>query len=352
MLACLKILPLFLVLSFQFQGCNIWDYLQPPAREPVAPQGNRSEARELLTSYLTARLAGENTENLRDYLTEEAWNDYQSAQLSLRAEDEEQFVGYKIINEADLAGGRYAFTTVMQTVNRNRPQAENATEDLIVSFKNDEYRISSARLLERAELRAEGTDLIWEGVETGKEESTVKVFNLRDFPAQMRPIGGEEGIEFILERSGYSAVVLHPEGKGAAFGTAGTHGALGVLSWDGKTPAPEKVKLTPLDLFYGGKVQLLAFSPDAQYIAAEIATPAGTDRVEVYRTDQRNKLNLQLKDAFPAEQYNTVFHHWEEDRNHLVLRVTAGSGQTGDPEIVGIWRINIQTGEREKVIID
>ncbi|NLW56346.1 MAG: hypothetical protein GX050_07015 [Firmicutes bacterium] len=349
MIAGLKILPLFLILSFQ--GCNLWDYLQPPNREPVTPPGNRSEARELLSSYLTARLSGENTENLRDYLTDEAWNDYQSTRLSLRSENEEQFVGYKILDETDLAGGRYAFTTVMQAVSRARPQAKNTTEDLIISFRNDEYRISSARLLGVTKIRAEGTDLIWEGVGADNRESAVKVFNLQDFPAQMRPIGGEEGIEFILERSGYSAVVLHPEGEGAAFGTTGTHGALGVLTWGEKIPASEKVKLTPLDLFYGGRVQLLSFSPDAQYIAVEIATAAGTDRVEVYRTDQRNKLNLQLNEAFPAEQYNTAFHHWDAAR-HLVLRVTSGPGQTGDAEKVGIWRINIQTGEREKVIIE
>ena len=231
-----KILPLDPFLS----GCN----LGLPAtanREPVTPPGNRS-ARELLSS--TCGVVGENTKT-SGLFNGEAWNDYQSTRLSLRSENEEQFVGYKILDETDLAGGRYAFTTVMQAVSRARPQAKNTTEDLIISFRNDEYRISSARLLGVTKIRAEGTDLIWEGVGADNRESAVKVFNLQDFPAQMRPIGGEEGIEFILERSGYSAVVLHPEGEGAAFGTTGTHGALGVLTWGEKIPASEKVKLTP-----------------------------------------------------------------------------------------------------------
>lgn len=348
MTAGLKILPLFLALSLQ--GCNLWDYFQPPAREPVVPQGNRSEARELLYSYLNSRLAEENTENLRAYLTDEAWNDYQSGQLALRAKNDEEFVGYKIMEESDLSGGRYAFTTVIQSVTRDLPQAENMTEDLMISFSSDEYRISSARLLETTKIRTQGTELIWEGLGADNKESEVKVFNLQDFPAQMRPIGGEEGLQFVLERNGYSTVVLNPEGEGAAFGTTGTHGALGVLTWGGKIPTPEKVKLTPIDLFYGGSVQLLSFSPDSRYIAAEIATAAGTDRVEVYRTDEQNKLNLQLNEAFPVEQYNSAFHHWEADSKYLVLRVTSGPQQTDAEEKLGTWRINIQTGEREKVI--
>ena len=350
MTVALKILPLFLVLSFQ--GCNLWDYLKPPSREPALPQGSRTEARELLYSYLNSRVVGESTENLRAYLTEEAWNDYRSGNLTLQSGNSKEFVGYKILDETDLSGGRYAFTTVMQGVDRVRPQAENTTEDLIVSFSNDEYRVSSARLLQTTTIRTVGEDLIWVGAGSEGKESEVKIFDLQDFPPRMAPIGGTNEQEFGVGRNGYSTVVLNPEGQRAAFGTSGTHGAMAVLTWEGKIPAPGRVKLIPLDLFYGGRVKLLSFSPDSKYLATEIASPAGTDRVEIYRSDQRNKLNFQLEQAFPIEQYHISFQHWEVNSKSILLRVTSGPEQTGVEEKLGTWRINIQTGEREKVIGD
>ncbi|HBR29543.1 MAG TPA: hypothetical protein DD789_08930 [Firmicutes bacterium] len=345
MTAGYKMLSLFLVLSFQ--GCNLWDYLSPPEREPVAPQGSRMEARELLYSYMNARLADESEENLRGYLTEEAWNDYQSGDLNLRAGANREFIGYKIMDESDLAEGRFAFATNLQEIDRTQPQAANITEDLIVSFSDEEYRISSARPLKIVELKGQGHDLIWVSRAEGRENE-VKLFNLQDFPEWMSSTGRELQLE--AGRAGYATVILNPENRRAALGTTGTHGALGLLSWTGETPDPEQVELTPVDVFYGEHTNLLAFSPDTRYLATEIRSTVGTDRVDVYQVSEANKLNFQLNQAFPPEQYNVSFVRWEPDSKGLLLRVSAGVKQSGEEDKMGTWRLNVQTGEREKVI--
>ncbi|NLY91791.1 MAG: hypothetical protein GX081_09360 [Firmicutes bacterium] len=345
MTAGYKMLSLLLVLSFQ--GCNLWDYLKTPERQPEVPRGNRTEARELLNSYLNARLAGESEENLRAYLTAEAWNDYQGGELTLRAENKQEFVGYKVMDESDLAEGKFGFTTNLQLVEREQPRAANLTEDLIVSFEEDEYRVSSARLLKTEEIRGVGSDLIWISREKEKENEA-KLFNLQAFPARLTPLGSSTELE--TGRAGYASLVLNPEGRRAAFGTTGTHGALGILSWTGETPGSDQVQLTPVDVYYGEHPIILAFSPDSRYLAVEIRSTAGTDRVEVYQVGERNKLNFQLDQAFPAGQYNVSFRQWEPDGKGLLLRVSAGVQPTGDEEKMGTWRLNIHTGEREKVI--
>jgi hypothetical protein len=305
------------------------------------------EARELLYSYLNARLADESEENLRGYLTDEAWNDYQSGALNLRAGTNREFVGYKIMDEADLTEGRFAFVTNLQEVDQNQPEATNIVEDLIVSFSDDEYRVSSARPLKKVELKGEGPELIWVS-HAAERENKVTLFNLQDFPERMGSTGREHQLE--AGRAGYATVVLNPENRRVALGTTGTHGALGILNWTGETPTPEQVELTPVDVFYGEHTNRLAFSPDTRYLATEIRSTVGTDRVDVYQVSEVNKLNFQLNQAFPPEQYNVSFVRWEPDSKGLLLRVSAGVKQSGDEAKMGTWRLNVQTGEREKVI--
>lgn len=345
MTAGYKVLALFLVLSLQ--GCSLWDFINVPEREPAAPQGNRTEARELLYSFLNARLANENEEQLRAYLTEEAWNDYRSGDLSLRAGQNRVFVGYKIMEESDLSDGRYAFTTNLQMVNGNQPYAANVTEDLIVSFNADEYRVASARLLKTEEVRGVGTDLIWVRREKEKE-AEVKLFNLQDFPTRLTPQGGNT--ELVASRTGYTTLVLNPEGRRVAFGTTGTHGALAFLNWTADRPDSAQATLTPVDLYYGQHTKVMAFSPDTRYLAVEIRSTAGTDRVEIYQVSEKNRLSFQLDKAFPVGEYNVSIRQWEPDSKGLLIRVSAGVQPPGDEGKIGTWRINVQTGEREKVI--
>src|SRR5690606_15438387 len=78
----IKKIPLFMMIFF-LQGCPLWEYLEPPAPEPNGPRGELSEAREVVYSFLHARIAGEPEEELRAYLTSEAWNDYRKDGLAL-----------------------------------------------------------------------------------------------------------------------------------------------------------------------------------------------------------------------------------------------------------------------------
>lgn len=346
-----KILSIFLV--FSLQGCTLWDYLKPPEREVVPPQGNLGEARELLHSFLQARIAGESEDRLRAYLTEEAWNDYKGGKLTLQSTEDEQLVGYKIRNESELTEGRFAFTAVLQKVIPQPPAAENIAEDIIVSFREEEYRISSARFLEKTKVEARNGDLVLSGLEDD-EPQQVTVFNIKNLPAEMTPLGAGPEIKFGVGREGYSTVVLNPDNRGAAFGSRGTHGIIALLNWDEKVFTEnqgKEVKLTPVDLAFEGSAKLMAFSPDSKYLAVEMQEATGNSRVRIYRTGEIKRMVPELNQAFPPEDYSIFLNRWEPDGKTVLLRINAGQGgREIDRQKLGTWAVNVETGEREKIV--
>ena len=167
--------------------------------------------------FLHARIAGEPEEELRAYLTSEAWNDYRENGLALQAAGSPGFVACRIQDESVLTDGRFGFTVLMQEVVADPLRAENHTEDLIVSFDEEEYRISSARLLKRTRVRAEEAVLTWE-----REENRKKRGNPADHPYGSASPPETEGQR--VGREAYSTLILSPLEKGMAFGTRGKTG--------------------------------------------------------------------------------------------------------------------------------
>lgn len=337
----IKKIPLF-ALVFFLQGCPLWEYLEPPAPAPDGPRGELSEAREVIYSFLHARIAGEPEEELRAYLTSEAWNDYRENGLALQAAGSPGFVACRIQDESVLTDGRFGFTVLMQEVVADPLRAENHTEDLIVSFDEEEYRISSARLLKRTRVRAEEAVLTWEREENGKKRET-RLITLTDLPPETE--GQRVG------REAYSTLILSPLEKGMAFGTRGENGLVALLNWEESGPAAEN-PFHPVALLPGGAADLLIYSPDGRYLAVETEDQEGSRGIAVYEPGgEREEVALDLEEDFPLDLYTLALRRWEPQGKRILIRVDPRrEGGEADQGKLGTWSVAIPSGEKEKLL--
>jgi hypothetical protein len=333
-------------------GCTLWDYLKPPEREAAPARGNLEEARELVHSFMQARIAGETEDYMRAFLTEEGWRDYQRRDFILKSTNSQELVGYKVIEESDLTEARYGFTIVVQEVDLDTVGAQNIQENIIVRYDNDEYRVSSARFVEKNLTQVKGDTLVWRRVTAEGQEEETPIVRLTELPTESPPIGGTPDQKLAVGRAAFSTVVLFPNNKGLAFSTSGGHSLIAIHKWTALPRKEEETgELIPLDLVINGETDLMAISPSAEHLAVETREAAGGSIIRVYRTDGRNRLNLGLDEAFPQDKYEVKFNRWEPNGDGLIVRVNARPG-AADPNqnTLGTWEINIKTGEREKII--
>ena len=319
-----KKIPLF-VLAFFLQGCPLWEYLEPPAPESGGPRGELSEAREVVYSFLHARIAGEPEEELRAYLTSEALNDYREDGLALQATGSPGFVACRIQDESVLTDGRFGFTVLVQEVVADPLRTDNLTEDLIVSFDEEEYRISSARLLRRTRVRAEEAVLTWNRDENGKKREA-RLITLGDLPPETE--GQAVG------REAYSTLVLSPLEKGMAFGTQGENGLVAFLNWEESGPAAENPFLP---------VTVLPGEPLIVDLFPRRAIPRHRDRdqegnrgIVVYETGgEREEVALDLR-RISRHLYTLALRRWEP-QERVLIRVDPRR-ETGEVD-QGSWHL-------------
>lgn len=333
-------------------GCTLWDYLKPPQREVTPARGNIEEARELAHSFMQARITGESEDYMRAFLTEEAWRDYQGKDFIFKSTNSQEVVGYRITDESELAEDRFGFTIIVQEVDLESAGARNILEDIIIRYDHDEYRVSSARFVEKNLAQVKEDTLVWRRETADGQEEEVPVVRLTELPTELVPIGGTPDQKFGVGRAGFSSVVLFPDNKGLALSTTGGHSLIAVHKWD-TTPSGKQRKgeLIPVDLVFNGVAELMAVSPDAQYLAVETVEASGSSILRVYRTDGRNRLNLGLDEAFPPDKYEVKFNRWEPDSGGLIIRVNARPEAPDlNQNTLGTWEINIKTGEREKIV--
>lgn len=337
----MKKIPLFMLVFF-LQGCPLWEYLEPPVPESNGPRGELSEAREVMYSFLHARIAGEPEDELRAYLTSEAWNDFRKDGLALQATGSPGYVACRIQDESVLTDGRFGFTVLMQEVVADPLRTDNVTEDLIVSFDEEEYRISSARFLRRTRVRAEEAGLVWEKEEDGKKKEA-RLITLQDLPPEVE--GQAVG------RDAYCTLVLSPLEKGMAFGTQGGNGLVAFLNWEESGPATEN-PFRPVTVLPHGTADLLIYSPDGRYLAVETGDEEGNRGIQVYETGgEREEVALKLEEDFPPHLYTLALRRWEPESKQILIRVDPRQeGGEVDQGKLGTWSVAIPSGEKEKLL--
>src|SRR5690606_36055886 len=99
-----------------------------------------------------------------------------------------------------LAEDRFGFTIVVQEVDLETAGARNILEDIIVRYDNDEYRVSSARVVETNLAEVKEDALVWRRVAADGQEAEVPVVRLTELPAELAPIGGTPDQKFGVGR--------------------------------------------------------------------------------------------------------------------------------------------------------
>jgi hypothetical protein len=332
----------FLLISLTLMGADC-DPLTPlrsnKQNESARETGNLEEARELVRSFLDARIAGAGEDELEEYMTDEAEGDFQGRSgLTLTGSAEAPLLGYKISSESQVTTGEFGFSVAIQSSYTNRPAAENVREDLIVRSEGGEYRISSTRFLGRSSLRVEEGGLVWQD----EKNKTSRLLQLKDLPAEFSPIGAE-GEKYGTGREGFATLAIRPDNKEVAFGTWGTHGLVGVVPTDGKGA------FTVLDLLFEAQARLLVYSPDGAFLAVEEAAPTGSTRIRVYEVQDKRLMDLGFSTAFPPDRYHLNISRWESDGKTLLIRVNRFS-EEAEADKLGLWAVEVESGERQKVI--
>lgn len=320
-------------------GCDLFRTTEPERRLTPTPQSGRLEdARELVRSFMEARLAAVENEELNDYLTADAKGDYQGRSgMMLTGSAEEPLLGYTVTNASQVTPGEFGFSVAIQSSFTNRPLAENLKEDLLVRAVEGEYRISSSRFLRRSAVRVREAALIWENNNLSRQ-----LMALSDLPKEFTPLGAK-GTRFGAGREGFTTLAIRPDDKEVAFGTWGTHGLVGVVSSARQEPP------IVLDLLFESQAKLMTYSPDGKYLAVEEAAPTGSSRIRVYLIQSKRLLDLGLTEAFPSDRFHLNVSRWESDSKSLLIRVNRFTPDAPE-ERLGTWAIDVKTGDRQKII--
>lgn len=338
----MSLLLLGLLFSFIVMGadCDPLAGFRTNRENTPAPESGRMEgARELVRSFLDARLAGTGEDELNEYLTQEARGDFRGRSgISLTGSAETPLLGYRIISSSQVTPGEFGFSAAIQSGFTNRPAAENVREDLLVRNVAGEYRISSTRFLGRTSLRVQEAGLVWQD----EKNKTINLLQLKDLPEEFSPIGAK-GERFGAGREGFTTLAIRPDNKEAAFGTWGVHGLVGVVE------AAENATPVILDLLTEAQAKLLVYSPNGAYLAVEEAAPTGSTRIRVYKIQGRRLMDMGLNVTFPPDRYHLNISRWENDSKTLLLRVNRFN-QDAVEDRLGTWAVEVETGERQKII--
>lgn len=322
-------------------GCSI------TGQRKTLPQANQTGsvngAKRQVAQFLSARLKGESEEDIKGYLSERGWQDYQEQkELVLFGTSNPHFTGFKITNTRALKDDqaineRYLIQAAIQGVYYNQPYAENTTEALIVEFNKGQYLIDSANFIKRVVVFESQKSLI---LRRGDIESVI--IKLEELPEEITPQGAEPEIRFGFGKDRFTSIALSPSEKKIAYGTIGVHGGLG---WVDLSVKPFRNHI--LDWIFESAPTLMIFSPDEQYLAVELTSSVGNQVLQIYSVGSGKLLDFKISSRFKVDQYSITLLNWD-DGETVTFRV---SGQPGENnEDTGNWSLNVVTGEFIKLL--
>lgn len=333
------LIVLVLAVTAWFAGCNLLGPARSIKRVTIPDTGRLEDARELTRSFLEARLSSGDEEELTSYMTTDARNDFKGfSEMPLIGTADAPLLGYRIENGTTVTPGEFGFSVAIQSSNVSQPLASNVREDLLIHNDNGTYRVKSARYLGRTMATVQGSSIVWEMNSLKKT-----LLYLSELPNDFSPIGSN-GVRFGVGKEGFTTLAIRPDNGAVAFGTWGVHGLLGVVS----TSDPKI--LTAIDLYFEGQAKLLVYSPNGRYLAVEEATPVGSSQIRVYNPKEKSLINLDFPAVFPPNLYQMNINRWETDGKTLLIRVSQFSPQAQQDKF-GVWAVNVETGEREKIIM-
>lgn len=160
-----------------------------------------------------------------------------------------------------------------------------------------------------------------------------KLLELGQLPATFRPQGAND--EFGVGKDGFGPVVLSPDGTTVGWSTAGLHPLVGFLYL-------RDMKPVPLDLYFEGGVQALAWAPDGSYLAVQVQSPAGGSTLHAYRLSSREAVRFPARPEFPPDKYSLAIRGWiDSHRLAFAARPLPGA----KPLEPSDWEWDLQKGK-------
>ena len=167
----------------------------------------------------------------------------------------------------------------------------------------------------------------------GDEFSVLAAAGLPDRWDPIAGLASDDG--FGVAAESFRLFALSPDAQWIAWDTAGgTHDLLGVVH------VPTR-RAFVVDFLFEGSVNTFAWSPQSDFLAAGLDTPA-VPVVEIYQIGDPPAMMVQPRiiDRFgPRQQEATIDPFWRDD---YVLVFTVRSEIDGD---VSIWEIDVLTGD-------
>jgi hypothetical protein len=225
--------------------------------------------------------------------------------------------------------GRYEFVFRVHRVARETPYAAFWDETILVVWQGGEYRVDGASLAAGREAWVGDDSALHVRMSQGQQLT----ITFDDLPDEFSPQGAPDDLTFGVGKEGYVLLAFSPAGDRLAFVTWGTHGFLGVVGLPGG-------QIRGIDLHFEGATVDVAWSPDGSKLAAIVDEPTGNQGLFVYAVEPPAKLNLGLRDLFPAEQYSVSEPRWASD-TRMTFHVRAV--EDGNPARTGTWQVDLTT---------
>lgn len=322
-------------------GCDWFNWRKPA---PAPERGSVREAEDFVHGFMTDRINGRPEQTLNNYLSDTAREDYrQSKLLVLRGVSNPRLSGYHIKSRARINSAAFLITAAVQSNYQNLTYANNTMEDLEVGYFDGKYLITRARAKDRREVFAKAGR-----VRYADEQGTEKdVLTMVDLPDEAVPQGGSPDQRFGVGKSGFESLALSADNSLMAFSTTGVHGFVGYADFVSR-------KVQKLDLIFEGKAVDLIWSPQGDYLAAEIAQPMGTNGIKVYRLEGRKMLSLGLTAQFPPDKFELTLGRWSDQEKVLFFNADAVTGAEKEPGVegkTGRWKIDVETKDLTRISV-
>jgi len=196
------------------------------------------------------------------------------------------------------------------------------------SFLEGVRRQADASLPPRFHLVSEGSVLYLVGAPGQKDP----LLDLKQLSDTFRPQGADS--EFGVGKQGFGPTALSPGGTRAAWATTGSHPLLGILNLARPSPVP-------LDLYYGGTVQALSWSPEEAYLAVQVQSAAEGSVLRAYSVSRKAALPFPGREQFPPSSYSLTIQGWLEPE---ALAFSARPLPGGQPLETADWIWDLKEG--------
>lgn len=160
-----------------------------------------------------------------------------------------------------------------------------------------------------------------------KEDGDIKgkdIVKLDELPRFATPQGASPDQKFNIGRDKFGPVAMDPDSKKLAVTVMGENSALMIMDI-------EKKHADPVDLFFDGTPDSIAWSQDGKFMAVEMSNKDESKFVYVYDVEKAKRVDDPMKEALRRDKYTISNPYWISE-NELVFNVSGISQLSPDDQ--------------------